>query len=140
MKEVKIIKGTYGHKVNGRVKPVSLGGTVELQDAEADRLVALKVAEYVSVVPECEQEETKQEEAVSENKERGAYHLDRSQLEIMSVANLKCLATDFGIDVKNLKKAEIIDLLVDVAVDIDINAATKEPPADFPELNAEAPE
>lgn len=48
MKQVKIISGTYGHKPKGAVSvsPISAGGIVELPDAEAMRLVGLKVAVY----------------------------------------------------------------------------------------------
>jgi len=49
MRLVKIIQGTYGHRPNGSksVHSISAGGTVELSDSEAKRLVALKVAAYV---------------------------------------------------------------------------------------------
>ena len=50
MKLVKIILGTYGYKPKGAlsVKPISAGGTIEVSDAEVERLIALKVATAVS--------------------------------------------------------------------------------------------
>ena len=137
MKEVKIIKGTYGHKVNGRVKPVSLGGTVELQDEEAQRLVDLEVAEYVNVFTDNDKLNADNEK---EEDEIITTHLDRTQLETMKLEDLKRLATDMGIDVKTLKKAEIIDLVVQVEVQVNAKDITEELPADFPPLEAEAPE
>ena len=49
MKKVKIINGVYGARDNktSRVTPVSIGGTVEVSDEEAARLVGFKVAAYV---------------------------------------------------------------------------------------------
>lgn len=137
MKEVKIIKGTYGHKVNGRVKPVSLGGTVELQDEEAQRLVDLEVAEYVNVFTDNDKLNADNEK---EEDEIITTHLDRTQLETMKLEDLKRLATDMGIDVQTLKKAEIIDLVVQVEVQVNAKDITEEPPVDFPPLEAEAPE
>lgn len=50
MRKVKIINGTYGYRPQGsnRVKPVGIGGTVDLPEDEAARLVNLKVAEYMA--------------------------------------------------------------------------------------------
>jgi len=50
MKTVKIINGTYGYKPEGtnRIKPVSVGGVVCVPDKEADRLVKLRVADYIA--------------------------------------------------------------------------------------------
>lgn len=47
--KVKIISGTYGWRPDkdGSVEPVSKGGTCEVSDAEAARLVGLGVASYV---------------------------------------------------------------------------------------------
>lgn len=47
--KVKIISGTYGWRSDkgGSVEPVSKGGTCEVSDAEAARLVGLGVASYV---------------------------------------------------------------------------------------------
>lgn len=47
MKTVKIINGAYGQRVGGRTRLVRLGGTCQVDDLEAARLVSLKVAEYV---------------------------------------------------------------------------------------------
>ena len=140
MKKVKIISGVYGYHVNGRVKPVRSGEPpIELDDKEADRLVSIKVAEFVSEetdnarqVFNKDKEEDKEEDVIKT-------HLDRVQLETMKLDDLKKLASDMGVDVKNLKKAEIIDLVVQIEVEVDPKDVTDKPPAGFPDLNVEAP-
>ena len=144
MKKVKIISGVYGHHVNGRVKPVRSGEPpIELDDKEADRLVSIKVAEFVSEETDNARQvfNEDKEEYKEEDKEEDVIktHLDRVQLETMKLDDLKKLASDMGIDVKNLKKAEIIDLVVQIEVEVDPKDVTDKPPAGFPDLNVEAP-
>ena len=56
--EIKIIKGTYGQRVENpetkvvRVRPISMGERVEVSDQEAARLVALGVAAYLDEKPQ----------------------------------------------------------------------------------------
>lgn len=53
---IRIIKGIYGHRKNGRVVPVtSKSGPIELDEKQEARLVAAGVAEYV----EAAEQETK---------------------------------------------------------------------------------
>ena len=140
MKKVKIISGVYGHHVNGRVKPVRSGEPpIELDDKEADRLVSIKVAEFVSEETDNKTEDFKEKEEIFDEEEVIKTHLDRVQLETMKLDDLKKLASDMGIDVKNLKKAEIIDLVVQIEVEVDAKDVTDKPPAGFPDLNVEAP-
>lgn len=53
MRKVKILCGAYGCKAGpGKpVKPVRMGGTVELPEKEAARLVGLRVAAYADAGP-----------------------------------------------------------------------------------------
>ena len=140
MKKVKIISGVYGHHVNGRVKPVRSGEPpIELDDKEADRLVSIKVAEFVSEETDNKTEDFNEKEEIFDEEEVIKTHLDRVQLETMKLDDLKKLASDMGIDVKNLKKAEIIDLVVQIEVEVDAKDVTDKPPAGFPDLNVEAP-
>jgi len=57
MKTVRIIKGVYGYRPGpGKsTKPIYMGKTVDLPDAEADRLVGLGIAEYAGVAPEADE-------------------------------------------------------------------------------------
>lgn len=140
MKKVKIISGVYGHHVNGRVKPVRSGEPpIELEDKEADRLVAIGVAEFITEETDNNTEDFDEKEEIDGEEEVIKTHLDRVQLETMKLDDLKKLASDMGIDVKNLKKAEIIDLVVQIEVEVDAKDVTDKPPAGFPDLNVEAP-
>lgn len=138
MKTVKIIYGTYGYHSNGRVKPIRPGSEpIEVQDDEADRLVSLGVAEYVN---DISNNENLNDDKEAQDEELISTHLDKAQLETMKLEDLKRLASDMGIDVKSLKKAEIIDLIVQVEVQVNAKDITDEPPEGFPNLDAEAPE
>ena len=121
MKEVKIIAGTYGY-VNSmkRVRPVSLGETVWVDDAEADRLETLGIAEIISDIPvettksvanSCEDKNsTCYPENLSEGSIEGC--LDGDDLSELSMTQLKELASDIGIDTKGIKrKDKLIELI-----------------------------
>lgn len=141
MKTVRIIYGTYGYHVNGRVKPIRPGNEpIEVQDKEAERLVSLSVAEYVNDISDNENFNVDIEVQDKEADEIITTNLDRAQLETMKLEDLKLLASDMGIDIKGLKKAEIIDLVIQVEVQVNAKDVTDEPPAGFPKLDAEAPE
>ena len=47
---IKIIKGSYGMRVGGVIKPVKAGQCCELAKEEEERLVRIGVAEFVEVV------------------------------------------------------------------------------------------
>lgn len=66
MKKVRIISGAYGYQPEKDVKKkarktvaITRGNTVEVSDAEAKRLVEMKVAEYVTDEPRQEAPEIK---------------------------------------------------------------------------------
>lgn len=114
---IRIIQGTYGYKTpGGSLDPVDCGGTCDVNEAEAKRLVGLGVAEVVEgkisepaevvVAPEDDVEEV--------------------DLEDMSFAELKDLAEQMNIDTKGIKsKAKLIaaieaegDELPDLSVEV----------------------
>ena len=73
MIDVRVIKGTYGYRnANGVVKPKNAkSGIFSLDDAEAERLVALGVAETVAtapIAPSAEPQGDSLEEDVNEYK------------------------------------------------------------------------
>ena len=47
---IKIIKGSYGMRIGGVIKPVKAGQCCELAKEEEERLVRIGVAEFVEVV------------------------------------------------------------------------------------------
>ena len=123
---VKIISGTYGHRPllpNGKrspyLNPVKAGSPpIEVDDAEAERLFALGVAE------KADPEENKAPEAKAAKKAPEAAgepitgHLDGVDLESMSFNDLKAIAKDIGIDAGKIKsKAGLIQAITEVEVE-----------------------
>lgn len=52
MANIRIISGTYGFRENGMIHPKDAhSGVFEVDDKEAERLVALNVAEYAAEQP-----------------------------------------------------------------------------------------
>lgn len=110
---VKIISGTYGHRPilpNGQkshyVIPVRAGeAPIDVDKAEADRLIGLGVAEAVKAEKIKAQKEEAPEGA-SEPKEEG------TTLEEMSFNDLKALAQENGIDITGIRsKSGLIEAI-----------------------------
>ena len=148
--KVKIICGSYGYRTKYGVKPVMLGDTCEVDGMEAGRLVGLGVAEIVDTPaapsaavpappaavpapPAAEQEynDTPAEKGAAEKPV--AAHLVPEDLADMTVANLKKMAADMGIDTKALKTK---DALIHAICAEEVYPGE---PMDGPDLGAEAP-
>lgn len=123
---VKIISGTYGHRPilpNGKkshyVIPVKAGeAPIDLDNAEADRLIGLGVAEAVQT-EENKAPETEAPEVASESKTEGL------SLEKMSFNELKALAQEKGIDIGGIRsKSGMIEAITEAVESGD----------DFPDL------
>lgn len=140
--KVKIICGSYGYRTKYGVKPVMLGDTCEVDGMEAGRLVGLGVAEIVdapaapsAAVPApsaAEQEYNAPAEKGAAEKPVAA-HLVPEDLADMTVANLKKMAADMGIDTKALKTK---DALIQAICAEEVYPGE---PMDGPDLGAEAP-
>lgn len=108
MVDVIITRGTYGHRVGSRVRPVSVGETVSLPDAEAERLVLLGVASRADASVPAAEPET----AVLPDKE----------LSRMNKAELEQLAKDLGVDLtgakSNRERVELIQMAPVLGSDI----------------------
>lgn len=169
MKTIKIISGTYGYKPNGSksIKPVSVGGVINIDDAEANRLVSLGVAAFIeneaaenansgvatngsganddkAGVNPPENKNGSNGENEDDNAKRG--HLDAEQLKTMTNENLKKLAMEMGIDTaKCKKKDDYIAAITAVEVTTDNNDGsgaeddTDDDGEEPPALGAEAP-
>lgn len=116
---VKIISGTYGHRPilpNGQkshyVIPVRAGeAPIDVDKAEADRLIGLGVAEAVK----AEKIKAPKEEApegASEPKEEG------TTLEEMSFNDLKALAQENGIDITGIRSKSGLIEAITAGVDV----------------------
>ena len=141
--KVRIICGSYGYRTKYAVKPVMLGETCEVDGMEAGRLVGLGIAEIVdaptspsaaapaSSAAEQEYNDTPAEENAAEKP--AAAHLVPEDLADMTVANLKKMAADMGIDTKALKTK---DALIQAICAEEVYPGE---PMDGPDLGAEAP-
>ena len=115
---VEILCGGYGCPTKTGVHTVAHGERCEVSDDEAARLVGLGVAKCAFSAPTAtetapadvpataEGNDTPAAEASQNGSE--AAHLDPDQLHDMTVANLKNLAADMGIDTKQLKTKDAL--------------------------------
>lgn len=107
---IKIINGVYGYMdKDGIVRPKTNDDEPFcLTKKQEERLVGLKVAEYVCV---------DEYEKVLEDRTGGAWNLDTEQLEELTNAKLKDLAEEMGIDTKKLTtKAKLIEAITSAEV------------------------
>lgn len=132
--KVRIICGSYGYRTKYGVKPVMLGETCEVDGMEAGRLVGLGIAEIVDA-PASPSAAAPAQAAAEENatEKPAAAHLVPEDLADMTVANLKKMAADMGIDTKALKTK---DALIQAICAEEVYPGE---PMDGPDLGAEAP-
>lgn len=133
--KVKIICGSYGYRTKYGVKPVMLGDTCEVDGMEAGRLVGLGVAEIVDApaAPSAAEQENDTPAEKGAAEKPVAAHLVPEDLADMTVANLKKMAADMGIDTKALKTK---DALIQAICAEEVYPGE---PMDGPDLGAEAP-
>ncbi len=121
---IKIINTTYGYRPilpNGKkshyVIPVKPGeAPIDVDKAEADRLIALGVAEAVGTKND-KAPEVKAPEAAPEAVETG--NLDAEQLKDMTFDQLKSLAKEMGADTTGIRsKAGLIEAIT--ALDVPV--------------------
>ena len=147
--KVEIISGSYGWRKTKDAMPklIERGGTCEVDEAEAKRLVALGVAAIVREVDEASvaSASTGRNDAAPcvdmPNKENGAEsdaeaHLDTEQLQEMTVAQLKELAAELGIETAKLRKK---DDLIAAIVAVPVESGEEAGEGDLPDLSAAAP-
>ena len=147
--KIEIISGSYGWRKTKDAMPklVERGGICEVDEAEARRLVALGVAAIVREVDEAPvaSASTGRNDAAPcadmPNKENGAEsdaeaHLDTEQLQEMTVAQLKELAAELGIETAKLRKK---DDLIAAIVSVPVEPGEEIGEGDLPDLSAAAP-
>lgn len=160
MQQIKIVRGTYGHRPAGthRIRPVMAGNTVSVPDAEAERLVSIGVAEIVplaaepvnKIVATSQNGQTEGEPGMGMDAEMrggeanagsGAASIpDLERLKTLTNAKLRELAESMGIPTAKLKnKNELIQAITAIQslpIPEDESVDDGEHP---PELCAEAP-
>ena len=126
-------------------------GPFECDDAQAERLVGLHVAEYVNELgwrqvadnPAPQPDENPDATAPETEKEteKTTGHLDAEELAKMDYNDLKKLAADMGVTPKGKKKDDYIAALVAAEVEIgDKEDPDEDDDNDLPVLNAADPE
>lgn len=138
--KILITNGTYGHSPilpdgskSRYVIPVNRkSGPIDVDEAEANRLVGLGVAEYVT--GETTKAAKAPETAPTENTgadETATGQLEGTDLESMSFAELKALAQELGIETGKIKsKAAMIEAISE-------QAEEGIPADDMPDLDAQ---
>lgn len=147
--KVEIISGSYGWRKSKDAMPklIERGGTCEVDEAEAKRLVALGIAAIVREVDEAPvaTASTGRNDAAPcadmPNKGNGAEsdaeaHLATEQLQEMTVAQLKELAAELGIETAKLRKKD--DLIAAIAA-VPVEPGEEIGEGDLPDLSAAAP-
>ncbi|MBO5604244.1 MAG: hypothetical protein J5915_02555 [Acidaminococcaceae bacterium] len=137
MVEIRIVSGVAAVHPNGQCKAVRNGETVTTAEDEAAELVGLGVAVYTKEPVLVERAPYKAPETGNNNPEKNdepeepvpkdlktpdgiPAHLDPDDLQEMTFANLKKLATDMGLPVNKLRsKQAIIDALTEETVFVD---------------------
>ena len=117
---IHIISGIYGHhREGGYISPKTrLDPPFEVDDAEAERLVSLGVAEYAGTqvathLPEPEEIEPEDDTVADENAAENVF-------DTMTKAELVAYAKDAGIEIpKRASKADIIDAIMGSGDDFD---------------------
>lgn len=152
MAKIRVIQGGCGisykdeHGTARHTLKTPEHGAFECDDAQAARLVRLGVAAYVT-----EQQATTEpsEDPAANSKELGQTpgsesekltgHLDAAELESWEYNELKKLAADMGVTPKGKKKADLIDAIVAVEVELG-DEVDPDNEDDLPDLNAADPE
>lgn len=144
MKKIKVICGGCGiaytdaHGVKRHTLKMPEDGPFECDDAQADRLVRLHVAVYVTEkAPEAQQEP---EETEDQEPAKTTGHLDAAELESWEYNQLKKLAADMGVTPKGKKKADLIAAITAVEVTPGDEVEPDDEDDNPPELGAADPE
>ena len=149
MVEVKIISGSYGWRETRKAMPklIERGSTCKVDEAEAQRLVALGVAAIVNEAGEAPVATASAPESGAApcsdipGAENGTEsdteaHLDAEQLQKLTVAQLKELAEEMCISTAKLKRK---DDLIAAIIDVSVEPGEEVGEDDLPELSADAP-
>lgn len=115
---VEILCGGYGCRTKTGIHTVMRGEQCEVSESEARRLIGLGVAKSPYITDrgtashpcggsgDCGRNDTPTAE--TQQGGSGTAHLDPNQLQDMTVAELKKLAADMGIDTKQLKTKDAL--------------------------------
>lgn len=136
--QIRITRGIYGFRENGNVVEKTRNDPpFEVDAKEGKRLVSLRVAECVEMLPEQGEIVTESENNADEGSGSRVGYIARSELEDMSREELVALAEKFGVK-KNGGKAELVERLSQCHVSVEEDELLDE--TEVPELSAEEPD
>lgn len=149
MAKIKIILGGCGinytdeHGTKRHALKTPEDGAFECDDAQAERLVSLKVAVYVeekatesAPQTDAQTETVKAPQETEQETEQTTGHLDAEELAKMDYNALKALAAEMGVTPAGKKKSDYIAAIVAAEVEVDDEDDDNE----LPELSAADPE
>ena len=134
MRKIRVTVGTVGYydAKHAHKRMAAADGPFECEDTQAEHFVSAGVAEYVGGVIEAD--EADEQEVTG--------HLAKSQLEEMTIQQLRNLAGDLGVDVTGCKKkADYVDAIA--AAEVNAGGMVDDEDTDgddLPDLNAADPE
>lgn len=134
MRKIRVTVGTVGYydAKHANKRMTAADGPFECEDTQAEHFVSAGVAEYVGGVIEAD--EADEQEVTG--------HLAKSQLEEMTIQQLRNLAGDLGVDVTGCKKkADYVDAIA--AAEVNAGGMVDDEDTDgddLPDLNAADPE
>lgn len=155
MAYIKVIRGGCGIKytdANGNARhalKMPEHGPFECDDVQADNLVRLGVAAYltapgvVDVYDETPGQDQPEQDQSEQDQPAGKIigHLAVEMLEGMTVAQLKDLAADIDVDVSACKKkADYVAVIAAADVEVDDDAIVDDPDNELPDLTVDVPE
>lgn len=134
MRKIRVTVGTVGYydAKHAHKRMTAADGPFECEDTQAEHFVSAGVAEYVGGVIEAD--EADEQEVTG--------HLAKSQLEEITIQQLRNLAGDLGVDVTGCKKkADYVDAIA--AAEVNAGGMVDDEDTDgddLPDLNAADPE
>lgn len=142
MRKIRVTRGGCGisyedeHGTKRHALKTPEDGPFVCDDAQADRLVRLGVAAYItSNAPEAQQEPD-DEVPGNQEPEKATGHLDAAELEGWDYNQLKKLAADMGVTPKGKKKPDLIAAITAAAIE----PGDGDEDDDLPDLGAADPE
>ena len=134
MRKIRVTVGTVGFydAKHAHKRKTAADGPFECEDTQAEHFVSAGVAEYIGGVIKAD--EADDQEVTG--------HLEKNQLEEMTIQQLQNLAGDLGVDVTGCKKkADYVDAIA--AAEVNAGGMVDDEGTDgddLPDLNAADPE
>lgn len=148
MRKIRVTRGGCGisyedeHGTKRHALKTPEDGPFVCDDAQADRLVRLGVAVYITSNAPKAQQEPDDEDPGNQEPEKATGHLDAAELAGWDYNQLKKLAADMGVTPKGKKKPDLIAAITAAAIEPsnDMEPGDGGEDDDLPDLDAADPE